>query len=123
MPVRIRTKSRLQGSVTPAALNQETDIINLSDQTDDYIVEGQISLQNMASGDAVVIKTYIAVDGTNQRQVDQITLTGAQTIPVVRVPSCTVAYNGKFRVTITQTAGTTLKAFPYTFIVQIMEVI
>jgi hypothetical protein len=77
----------------------------------------------MASGDAVVIKTYIAVDGTNQRQVDQITLTGAQTIPVVRVPSCTVAYNGKFRVTLTQTSGTTLKAYPYSFIVQIMEVI
>jgi hypothetical protein len=76
----------------------------------------------MASGDAVVIKTYIAVDGTNQRQVDQITLTGVQTIPVVRVPSCTVAYNGKFRVTITQTSGT-LRAYPYSFIVQIMEVI
>ena len=122
MPVRIRTKSRLQGSVTPAALNQETDIINLADQTDDYIVEGQISLQNMASGDAVVIKTYIAVDGTNQKQVDQITLKDAQTIPIVRIPSCTVAYNGKFRVTITQTSGT-LRAYPYSFIVQIMETI
>jgi hypothetical protein len=77
----------------------------------------------MASDDAVVIKTYIAVDGTNQMQVDQITLTGAQTIPVVRVPSCTVAYNGKFRVTITQTSGTTLKSYPYSFIVQIMEII
>jgi hypothetical protein len=122
MPVRIRTKSRLQGSVTPTALNQETDIINLADQTDDYIVEGQISLQNMASGDAVVIKTYIAVDGTNQKQVDQITLKDAQTIPVVRVPSCTVAYNGKFRVTLTQTSGT-IRSYPYSFIVQIMEVI
>jgi hypothetical protein len=77
----------------------------------------------MASEDAVVIKTYIAVDGTNQKQVDQMTLKDAQTIPIVRIPSCTVAYNGKFRVTITQTAGTTLKAFPYTFIIQIMETI
>jgi hypothetical protein len=76
----------------------------------------------MASGDAVVIKTYIAVDGANQKQVDQITLTGAQTIPVVRIPSCTVAYNGKFRVTITQTSGT-IRSYPYSFIVQIMEVI
>jgi hypothetical protein len=122
MPVRIRTKSRLQSSVTPAALNQETDIINLADQTDDYIVEGQISLQNMASGDAVVIKTYIAVDGANQKQVDQITLKDTQTIPIVRIPSCTVAYNGKFRVTITQTSGT-IRSYPYSFIVQIMEVI
>jgi hypothetical protein len=76
----------------------------------------------MASGDAVVIKTYIAVDGTNQRQVDQITLKDAQTIPVVRIPSCTVAYNGKFRVTVTQTSGT-IRSYPYSFIVQIMEVI
>jgi hypothetical protein len=76
----------------------------------------------MASGDAVVIKTYIAVDGTNQKQVDQITLKDAQTIPVVRIPSCTVAYNGKFRVTITQTSGT-IRSYPYTFIVQVMEVI
>jgi hypothetical protein len=76
----------------------------------------------MASGDAVVIKTYIAVDGTNQKQVDQITLTDAQTIPVVRIPSCTVAYNGKFRVTITQTSGT-IRSYPYSFIIQIMETI
>jgi hypothetical protein len=76
----------------------------------------------MASGDAVVIKTYIAVDGANQKQVDQITLKDAQNIPVVRIPSCTVAYNGKFRVTITQTSGT-IRSYPYTFIVQITEVI
>jgi len=122
MPVRIKLKNRLQGSVTPSALNTETDIINLDDQTDDYIVEGQISLQNLASGDTVIIRTYIAVDGTNQVKVDEATFSGAQTIPVVRIPATTVAYNGKFRVTITQTAGT-LRAFPYTFIVQIMETI
>jgi hypothetical protein len=122
MPVRIKLKNRLQGSVTPSALNTETDIINLSDQSDDYIVEGQISLQNLASGDNVVIRTYIAVDGTNRVKVDEATFSGAQTIPVVRIPATTVAYNGKFRVTITQTAGT-LRAFPYTFIVQIMETI
>jgi len=122
MPVRIKLKNRLQGSVTPSALNTETDIVNLSDQSDDYIVEGQISLQNLASGDTVVIRTYIAVDGTNQTKVDEATFSGAQTIPVVRIPATTVAYNGKFRVTITQTAGT-LRAFPYTFIVQIMETI
>jgi hypothetical protein len=122
MPVRIKLKNRLQGSVTPSTLNTETNIINLSDQIDDYIVEGQISLQNLASGDTVVIRTYIAVDGTNQVKVDEATFSGIQTIPVVRIPATTVAYNGKFRVTITQTAGT-LRAFPYTFIVQVMETI
>jgi hypothetical protein len=122
MPVRIRTKSRLQGSVTPAALNQETDIINLDDQTDDFILEGQISLQNMASGDAVVIKTYIAVDGTNRVKSDEMTFSDAQSIPVVRIPALTLAYNAKPRITVTQTTGT-LRSFPYTFIYQVMETI
>jgi len=58
----------------------------------------------------------------NQRLSDQLTFSGAQTIPVVRVLAHTIPYNGKFRVTITQTAGT-LRTFPYTFIYQIMETI
>jgi hypothetical protein len=122
MPVRIKSKTRLQSSVTPSALNTETDIVNLADQTDDYIVEGQISLQNLASGDTVIIRTYIAVDGTNQRKTDECPFTGAQDIPVVRVPALTLAYNAKFRLTVTQTAGT-LRAFPYSIIYQVMEII
>jgi hypothetical protein len=123
MPVRIRAKTRLQGSVTPSALNTETNIINLPDQTDDFILEGQISLQNMSSGDSVVIRIYIAVDGANQVKSDEITFTDAQAIPVVRIPAVTLAYNAKPRITITQTAGSTLKSFPYTIIIQVMEVI
>ena len=122
MPVRIRLKQRLQGSVTPSALNVETDVINLPDQDDDYIVEGQISLQNMASGDSVEIRVYIAVDGTNQVLSDKMTFTGAQEIPVVRIVAHSLLYNAKFRVTVKQIAGT-LRAFPYAFLVQVMEVI
>ena len=120
--MRIREKVRSQGSVTPSALDSETNLINLPNQTDDYIIEGQIDLSNMASGDEVVIKVYIAVDGTNQRLVDQATFSGAQEIPIVRVLAHTIPYNGKFRVTITQTAGT-LRTFYYNFIYQIMETI
>ena len=122
MPVRIRTKTRLQSSVTPSALNTETDIVNLENQTDDYILEGQVSLQNLASGDTVIIRTYIAVDGTNQQKADELTFSGAQGIPVARIPAVTLAYNAKFRLTVTQTAGT-LRAYPYTVIYQIMETI
>jgi hypothetical protein len=109
--------------VTPTALNTETDIINLPDQYDDYIVEGTISLRNMAAGDAVTLRMYVAVDGLTQDMVDEISFSGPQRIPIVRVPATTVPYNGKFKVTITQTAGGTLKSFPYAFIVQVMEVI
>ncbi|MEM2566910.1 MAG: hypothetical protein QXH20_00340 [Candidatus Bathyarchaeia archaeon] len=122
MPVRIRAKTKIQTTITPSTLNTETDLINLTDQTDDYIVEGQISLQNMASADAVVIRTYIAVDGTNRVKVDEATLAGTQPIPVVRIPAVTVPANGKFRATITQTTGT-VKSYPICFIIQIMETI
>jgi len=122
MPVRIAFKTRYQGEVTPTALNTETDIINLPNQTDDYIVEGQVSLQNMAAGDAVELKVYIAVDGVTQVVSDKLTFTDAQDIPVVRVVAHTLLYNAKFRVTVTQTAGT-LRAYPYSILVQVMEVI
>jgi hypothetical protein len=120
MPVRIRYKTRYQGSVTPSALNTETDIINLGSQPDDYIVEGYISLKNLASGDTVIIRVYMSADGTTQDKSDEMTLSGPVSIPIVRIPATTLPYNGLFRVTVTQTAGT-LRAYPYTFIVQVME--
>jgi hypothetical protein len=122
MPVRIKTKQRLQSSVTPSALGAETNIINLPDQSDDFILEGFISLRNMASGDTVILRSYVAVDGVNQDKMDELSFSGAQSIPVVRIPATTLAYNAKPRITVTQTAGT-LRAFPYTIILQIMEVI
>ncbi|RLI87525.1 MAG: hypothetical protein DRP01_01580 [Archaeoglobales archaeon] len=122
MPVRIARKERYKGTLTLESLNTETDIINLEDQSDDYIIEGQIDLSNMAEGDEVIIRTYIAVDGTNQRKTDELKFTGSQTIPIVRIPAITCSYDAKFRVTITQTAGTP-RSFPYLFILQVMEVI
>jgi hypothetical protein len=122
MTVRIRVKERYQGSVTPSDLNTETDILNLEDYPDDYILEGQISLQNLASGDTIILRIYIAVDGTNRVKSDEITFNGPVSIPVVRIPATTLAYNAKARITITQTTGT-LRAIPYSFIVQVMETI
>lgn len=122
MPVRIRTKTRYQGYVTPSDINVETTIIELSDQPDDYIVEGCISLQNMSAEDLTTVRTYIAVDGTNQMKVDEMLFAGPQDIPVVRIPATTIAYNGKFKVTVTQHSGT-VKSYPYNFIVQVMEVL
>jgi len=76
----------------------------------------------MASGDTVVIRTYIAVDGTNQVKSDELTFSGSQAIPAVRIPAHTLLYNNKFKVTVTQTAGT-LRSFPYSFLLELMEVI
>jgi hypothetical protein len=119
--VRIRSISVLQGSVTPNALNSEVNIINLPNQSYHFILEGFVSLQNMASDDAVTIRCYVAVDGTNQVKSDEASFTGAQSVPVVRIPAVTLAYNSKPRITVTQTAGSTLKSFPYTIIIEYLE--
>jgi hypothetical protein len=123
LPVRIRSKTRLQSSVTPSDLNTETDIVNLGDQSDDFILEGQISLQNMTSEDVVVLRIYLAVDGVNRVKSDEMSFSREQNIPVVKIPATTLAYNSKPRITVTQTSGTTLKSFPYSIIYQVMEVI
>jgi hypothetical protein len=120
MPIRIKSRTTYQGNASPSGLGTETNIINLASQTDAYIVEGQIDLVNLASGDAVTLKVYIAVDGTNQRLSDSQSFSGAQSIPVVRVPAHTLLSNGKFRVTITQTTGT-LRSYPYSFLMELME--
>jgi len=111
------------GTVTPSDFNVETDVINLDSQDDDFIFEGAISLQNMESNDKVELRFYIAVDGVNQKLSDLMTFEGVQEVPVVRIPATTLHKDAKPRITIKQTAGSTLKAFPYFFIVQVMEVI
>jgi hypothetical protein len=123
MPVRVREKVRVTGTATPSALNAETDLINLGNQTDDYIIEGAIDLGGLASDDSVTIKVYFAVDGVNQRESDSKTFSGVQDCPIVRVLAHTLRYDAKIRVTITQTAGSTIKSFPYYFIYQILETI
>jgi hypothetical protein len=122
MPVRIREKKRFKGTATPTELNSETTVIDLPNQADDFILEGQISLQNMQSGDTVILKLYIAVDGENQVLSDNIMFMGAQAIPVVRIPSTTLAYDSKPKITLTQTTGVP-RSYPYSIIIQVMEVI
>ena len=120
MPVRIKQKLRLVGTVTPSELNAETTVISLDVQSNDYIVEGFISLRNMSSGDSIIIREYVIIDGTNYDKTDEITFSAVPNIKVVRVPAITISYNGQFKVTITQTAGT-VRSYPYVFIVQVLE--
>jgi len=118
VPVIIASKQRYRGTVTPSDLNVETDVINLSDQGDDYIVEGYIDLSQLQDGECVVIKEYIAVDGANQRSFITAELCGVLKDPVIRFHSKEIPYDGKYRVTITQKTGT-VRSFPYVFIVMV----
>jgi hypothetical protein len=119
MPVVIASKTEYTGTVTPSALNTETTVIEVPGQSDTYIVEGWIDLSQLQSGDTVVIKIYVAVDGVNYYTYATVTYSGPVSDPIIRIHSMQLCKSMKFKVTITQTAGT-LRSFPYGFIVEVM---
>ena len=120
MPVRIASRTIYSGTVSLTALNTETTVVDIPAQTEFYIVEGYIDLSALASGDTVVVKEYMAVDGVNLRLFAQVTYSGPVSEPVIRFHTKT--FKNQYRVTITQTAGT-LRSFPYWFIMELAEVV
>jgi len=120
MPVRIKQKHIYKGSVTPSALNTETNIIDLGDFSNDIIMEGHIDFGNLASGEKAVLKLYIAIDGTNRRQYGKVEVTGDDEDKIARIESMTLPNDAKPRVTITQLNGS-LRAFPYYIVIYELE--
>jgi hypothetical protein len=108
------------GTVTPSALNVETTVVDIPAQGDEYIVEGWIDLGALQSGDSVVVREYVAVDGTNYRLFAEATFDGPVDMPAVRFHAKTLTYNMRYRVTVTQTAGSALRSFPYAFVVEVL---
>jgi len=119
MPVIIASKTEYTGTITPSALNTETTVVEITAQSDTYIVEGWIDLGNLASGDSVTIKEYVAVDGVNYRTYATVLYSGVVSDPIIRFHSKQLCKSMKYKVTITQTAGT-LRTFPYGFILEVM---
>lgn len=119
MPVVVMRLLKYQGAVTPTDLNVETTVIEVPAQEDAYMVEGYLDLGNLSTGDAVVITEYIAVDGTNYRIFGTAGAQGPQAEPVLRFHTKTLHPAMKYRITITQTAGT-VKSFPYAFTVEVL---
>jgi hypothetical protein len=115
MPIVVASKTRYVGSVTPAGLNVETTVVELGPESDDFMVEGYLSLRNLVSGDTVVLREYIAVDGVNYDLfLPPVTYNGPVDAPVIRFHMKLLTYNMKYKVTITQTSGT-VRSFPYAF--------
>lgn len=119
MPIIIQSKQRTQSVTNIPDLNIETNIINLPNQIDDYVIEGCLDLSALTSDDTVFIREYIAVDGTNQRILTSSQYTGVLSEPIIRFPAKIIPLNGKYRVTVTQTSGIPV-SIPYYFIVEIM---
>ena len=120
MPIIVASKTRYTGSVSPSALNTETTVVDIGAQSDDYIVEGWIDLGALQSGDSLVVREYVAVDGANFRLFAEATFDGPVDAPAVRFHAKTLTYNMKYRVTVTQTAGSALRSFPYAFVVEVL---
>jgi len=76
----------------------------------------------MQEGDTVIVRIYISVDGVANYKSDEFTFSGVPEIPIVRIPAITLPYNGKFMLSLTQTAGTP-RTFPFVLLVQLMETI
>jgi hypothetical protein len=119
MPVVIATKSRYSGTVTPPDLNVETTVIEVAGADDDYIVEGWLDLGNLASGDSVVIREYVAIDGVNYRLFTEVRIDGPVREPAIRFHTKQLSRDMMYKVTITQVSGTP-RSFPYKFIVEVM---
>jgi hypothetical protein len=120
MPIVVASKTRYVGSVTPSDLNVETTVVELGPESDDFMVEGYLSLRNLVSGDTVVLREYIAVDGQNYDLfLPPVTYNGPVDAPAIRYHTKLLTYNMKYKVTITQTAGT-VKSFPYGFTKEVL---
>jgi len=120
--VRIKRKEEYRGSVTPSALNTETDIINLGTYEDSIILEGYVDTRGLQSGDSITLRIYVKVDGTTSSKLDEVNVSAPLTSPVIHLLSMTLPKDSNPRVTVTQTAGT-LRTLYYWFVVQVLEVI
>jgi hypothetical protein len=119
MTVVVASKSRFYGTVTPSALNTETTVLEIGAQSDDYIVEGYIDVSQLQTGDALEIREYIAVDGTNYQLFLRTTLSGPVSEPVIRFHAKTFVFLMKYKVAIVQTSGT-IRSFPYGFVLEVL---
>jgi hypothetical protein len=119
MPIIIASKTRYSGSVTPPSLNTETTVIEITAQSDDYMVEGYLDLGALASEDTLVVKEYMAVDGVNYRTIYTVTYLGPVSDPIIRFHTKILLYNMKYKVTINQTTGT-IRTIPYAIIVEVL---
>ena len=119
MPVIISSKTDYTGTLNIPSLNTETTVIEVTGQTDDYIIEGYLDLSQLQSRDTLIVNEYIAVDGVNYQQFLSSQFSGPVSMPIIRFHAKTIQKTMKYKVTVIQTSGTVRK-IPYGFIVEVM---
>jgi len=120
MPVTINSINYASGTLSLSSLNSETAVYQFGPAPSDTIVEGYISLQNLQTGDIVVITVYISVDGTNYVVYLQNTIAAPVSMPVVRIHTVQLFPNMLMKVTINQISGTP-RSYPYYFAAQVLS--
>jgi hypothetical protein len=119
MPVIISSKSDYTGTITIPSLNTETTVIEVTGQTDDFIVEGYLDLSQLQNEDILTVTEYIAVDGVNYQQFLSSQFSGPVSMPIIRFHAKTIQKTMKYKVTVNQTSGTA-RNIPYGFIVEVL---
>lgn len=122
MPVRIKDYVKFEGTLSPGSLGTEYTVLEITGEDEPYMVEGYIDLSALQSGDSVRIREYISVDGANYRIYEEGDFNGPVDKPVLRFHTKTLLGSMKYKVTLTQTAGT-LRSFPYKFIEERLETV
>jgi hypothetical protein len=120
MVVRIKSRTIYSGSVTPSALNTETNLISVPAQPDIYLFEAYVDIGNLASGETALVRLYLRVDGSTERLYDEVSVSGDYPQKVVHITAMNLRANAQARLAVVQTAGT-LRAFPYWGVVMVYE--
>jgi len=119
MPVIVKQKEDIYGTVSIPALNTPVAVLEKGPLEDDYIVEGYLDLSVLESGDAFEVREYIAVDGTNYRIFLRCAFQGPVGEPVIRFHTKTLLSFMKYKVEVVQTSGTP-RSIPYGFVVEVL---
>jgi hypothetical protein len=119
--ITIASKSDTTAIITPAGLSTPTDLIEYVAQTGDFVVEGYLSLGNMAIGDTTIVTESFSLSGINNYQIyATTTYTGIQTEPVVRFHGKLFQKDMQYKVALNQTAGI-VEDYQVVFILQVMS--
>jgi len=121
MPVIIQRKINYVGSVNVSQLDQEVAVVDISDNEDDYMVEGYVDLSSLREGDALIVTEYMSVDGVNLRPFAQYSFSGPLSAPIYRFHTKTLYRLMAYRVTVRLVAGSVPKTMPYAFIVEVLR--
>lgn len=120
MAVKVYDIQTLSGSISLVVGSEVTVIEITGDGTHWFMVEGWLDLSALASGDAITVTEYVCVDGTNYGVFNTGDFADAQDEPILHFHMKLFAPDQKYKVAITQTAGTA-RTLPYRFVVEYIE--